>query len=183
MTKKNNKTKSKDSSISSIREGESYLLQTLIDNIPDYIYIKDKENRFIIVNKAMTGLFGKKPEDFIGKTDLDIASPISAKESFKDDSQVIKSKKPIIDKTERIMGLGKEFWMSSSKIPWYDNNGNIMGTMGISRDITRRTQSTDNLLGKERNIINALMDNIPDSIYFKDKNSKFIKMNKALAKR
>ena len=183
MTEKNNKTKSKNKSIAYIQEGRYNLFQTLIDNIPDYIYIKDRENRFIIVNRAMGDLFGKRPEDFIGKTDFDFAPQKIAKESFKDDNQVIKSNKPILDKTERVISSGKESWISSSKIPWYDNNGNVMGTMGISRDITKRTQWSDNLLSKERNIINALMNNIPDDIYFKDLNSRFVRINMAWAKK
>jgi diguanylate cyclase (GGDEF)-like protein/PAS domain S-box-containing protein len=183
VTEKNNKTKSKNKSISYIQEGRYNLFQTLIDNILDYIYIKDRENRFIIVNRAMGDLFGKRPEDFIGKTDFDFAPQKIAKEAFKDDNQVIKSNKPILDKTERIISSGKESWLSSSKIPWYDNNGNVMGTMGISRDITKRTQRSDNLLSKERNIINALMNNIPDDIYFKDLNSRFVRINMACAKK
>ncbi|MGZ5472220.1 MAG: PAS domain-containing protein, partial [Nitrososphaeraceae archaeon] len=178
-TDKDSHIKSKNGDIFHKKADQYNLFQMLIDNIPDYIYIKDRENRFIIVNRAMGDLFGKRPEDFIGKTDFDFAPQKIAKESFKDDNQVIKSNKPILDKTEMIISSGKEFWISSSKIPWYDNNGNVMGTMGISRDITKRTQRTDSLLSKERNIINAIMNSITDHIYFKDLQSCFIRINKA----
>ena len=183
MIKKTKSTKTTNKTELYIQESEQILLETLIDNIPDHIYIKDRKNRFIMVNKAMADLFGKKPKDFIGKTDYDFAIKETAKESFKDDTNVIKSGKPIIDKTEKVMHLGKESWVSSSKIPWYDKSGKIMGTMGISRDITKSKEKTDQLLSVERNIIDALMNNIPDSIYFKDIRSSFIRINKACAKK
>jgi len=160
-----------------------YLLQTLIDNIPDNVYIKDKKNRFIMVNKVFADSISKKPEDFIGKTDLDFFPKDRVKEYSKDENRVMKSGKPITDKVEKLIHSGKEFWMSTSKIPWHDKNGNIMGTMGISRDVTERKKVADDLLSRERNIINALMNNITDSIYFKDLQSRFVRINKALVER
>jgi diguanylate cyclase (GGDEF)-like protein/PAS domain S-box-containing protein len=180
-TDKDSHIKSKNGDIHHKKADQYNLFQILIDNIPDYIYIKDRKNRFIMVNSAMADFYGKRPEDFIGKTDFDFALQKIAKESFKDDNKVIKSNKPIIDKSEKVIRSGKEFWVSSSKIPWHDRNGNIMGTMGISRDITKRTQWADNLLNKERNIINAMMNSITDNIYFKDLQSRFIRINKALS--
>jgi len=72
------------------------LFQKLIDNIPDYIYIKDKKNRFVMVNSTMADFYGKKPEDFIGKTDFDFSPQENAKEYFKDDNRVIKSNQSLI---------------------------------------------------------------------------------------
>jgi diguanylate cyclase (GGDEF)-like protein/PAS domain S-box-containing protein len=178
-TDKDSHIKSKNGDIPHKKADQYNLFQMLIDNIPDYIYIKDRKNRFIMVNSAMADFFRKRPEDFIGKTDFDFDLQKIAKEYFKDDSKVIKSNKPIIDKSEKVIRSGKEFWVSSSKIPWYGRNGNIMGTMGISRDITKRIQRTNSLLSKERNIINAIMNSITDHIYFKDLQSRFIRINKA----
>ena len=158
-----------------------YLLQTLMDNIPDNIYIKDKENRFIMVNKIFADFINKKPEDFIGKTDLDFFPKDRVKEYSKDENRVMKSGKPIIDKVEKLIYSGKEFWMSTSKIPWYDKNGNIMGTMGISRDVTERKKYGDSVLGKEKSFFNAIMNNIADSIFFKDLESRFVRINRACA--
>ena len=180
-TDKDSHIKSKNGAIPHKKADQYNLFQILIDNIPDYIYIKDRKNRFIMVNSAMADFFEKRLEDFIGKTDFDLTPQKIAQESFKDDNKVIKSNKPIIDKSEKLIHSGKEFWVSASKIPWHDRNGNIMGTMGISRDITKRTQWTDSLLNKERNIINAVMNSITDHIYFKDLQSRFIRINRALA--
>jgi len=64
------------------QEDQYYLFQTLIDNIPDYIYIKDSKSRFIMVNKAMADFLGAKPDDFIGKTDFDFYPKKSSKKMF-----------------------------------------------------------------------------------------------------
>src|SRR4030066_1792987 len=165
---KNKRTQNKSSYKFDIKVNQNYMLKTLIDNMPDHIYIKDKNSRFLVVNKAKANFMDKEPQDFIGKTDLDFFPQQRSDEYLKDEKHVMKTGKPIIDKVEIVLYKGKEFWMSSSKIPWYDKNGNIMGTMGISRDITKRKQMENNLLGRERNFFGALMNNIPDSIYFKD---------------
>ena len=178
---KNNNTPNKGKDMFYGQEDQYYLLQTLIDNIPDYIYIKDKKSRFIIVNKTKADSMKKKPEDFIGKTDFDFSPQERAKEYFKDENQIMKSGKPITDKVEKEIHSGKEFWMSTIKIPWYDRNGNIMGTMGISRDVTKRKKSEESLLGREKSFFNALMNSITDSIFFKDPSSRFVRINRACA--
>jgi len=184
MKVKNKQIKSQNNSLLDMSGVRYNLLQTLIDNTPDLIYVKDKKNSFIMVNKSMAEFFGKNPKELIGKTDFYIAAEKSAKESFKDDTNIVKSGKPIIDKTEKIISSsGKEFWVSCSKVPWCDKDGKIMGTMGISRDITKRKQIEDYLLSREKTLFNSLMEQVIDSIYFKDLKSRFIRINKACAER
>ncbi|MDD5622555.1 MAG: PAS domain-containing protein [Actinomycetota bacterium] len=182
-SEKNNETKIDYEKILNGLSNRCDMLQKLIDTIPDYIYIKDKKNRFVMVNSAMANFHRKKPEDFIGKTDFDFAPKEMAKEYSRDDNWIIKNKEPIIDKSEKLIRSGKELWVSCSKIPWYDRNGKIMGTMGISRDITRRKQSEDDLLSNEKNLFDSLMNNIPESIFYKDLNSRFVRINRACAKK
>jgi diguanylate cyclase (GGDEF)-like protein/PAS domain S-box-containing protein len=124
---------------------------------------------------------GKETKDFIGKTDFDFFPKEKSIEYSKDENLVMKNGKPIIDKMEKVIESGKEFWFSTSKIPWYDRNGNIIGTMGISRDVTKRKKSEESLLGREKSFFNALMNNITDSIFFKDLSSRFIRINRACA--
>ena len=157
------------------------ILQILIDNIPEHIHIKDSKNRFIMVNKAKANSIGKKPEDFIRKTDFDFSPKEIAKEFFKEDKKVMQKNKPIINKVGKVVRLGKKFRISSSKIPYYDSKGNIIGTIGISRDIIKSKQSENNLIVREKNFFDSLMDSMPDSIYFKDDNNCFIMVNKAKA--
>jgi len=113
------------------------LLQTLMDNIPDSIYFKDENNRFIMVNKAKAAHSNVKPEDMIGKTDFDFLSEEQAKKAFEDDQEIMTTGKYIINKVEKLTdSTGSNRWVSVTKVPRYDSEGNIVGTAGISRDIT-----------------------------------------------
>jgi len=117
------------------------LLRDLMDFIPDVIYFKDKLGRFIMVNQAHAKGLGVKPEDLVGKTDLDIFSKDRAKKMIQDDAQVMSTGKSIIDKVERATRPdGVDNYVSTTKIPRYDAKGKIVGLIGITRDITRRMQ-------------------------------------------
>jgi len=117
---------------------EHEFLQSLMNGIPDSIYFKDIENRFIMVNKAKAANSKVKPEDMVGKTDFDFLSPEQARKAFEDDEEILKTGKFILNKIEKITHVdGSERWVSVSKIPRFDAEGNIIGTIGISRDITK----------------------------------------------
>ena len=108
-----------------------------MDNIPDSIYFKDEHNRFIMVNKAKAAHSNVKPEDMIGKTDFDFLPEEIAKQAFQDDEDILKTGKYVINKVEKLIGNdGSERWVSVTKVPRFDAEGNIIGTMGISREIT-----------------------------------------------
>ena len=125
----------KQTEIKLAREHE--LLQTLMDSIPDSIYFKDEENRFIMVNKAKASHSNVAPDEMIGKTDYDFLLPDQAKQAFEDDEEVLNTGKFIINKMERITNKdGTDRWLVVTKIPRFDAEGNIIGTMGISRDVT-----------------------------------------------
>jgi diguanylate cyclase (GGDEF)-like protein/PAS domain S-box-containing protein len=158
-------------------------LQILFDSIIDHLYIKDKKNSFVIVNKAQANFYNKKPCDFIGKTDFDLFPKEKAKEYFDHSNKVIKSGKPMLNKTEKFMESGSEIWLSKNIFPLYNTEGEISGIIGISRNFTERKKVEDALIARDRNFFSALMDNIPDSIYFKDKDCRFILINQALAEK
>lgn len=116
---------------------EHGLLKTLMDNIPDSLYFKDEQSRFILVNKAKASHSNVSPEEMIGKTDFDFLSEDQARKIFIDDQSIMQSGKPIINKEEKIThSNGSERWVSVTKIPWYNAEGDIIGTMGITREIT-----------------------------------------------
>jgi len=125
---------------------EQSLLHALMDNIPDFIYFKDEKNRFVRVNKTSAEDRGVTPEDFIGKTDFDIFTEEAAKKCFADDDRVMKTGKPLINSIEKITYLnGMERWFSATKVPRYDEKGKIIGTIGITRDITERKQAEERI--------------------------------------
>jgi len=113
-------------------------LQTIIDSIPDRIYVKDTESRFTLVNEAMIKWFDKNNiRDVIGKTDFDFFSEEHAAQASSDEQQIIKTGNPILNFEEKETWIDKKTtWALSSKMPYYAKDKQIIGTLGISRDIT-----------------------------------------------
>lgn len=117
------------------------LLDELMRSTPDVIYIKDKKGRFVMVNEAHARGVGAKPKDLVGKSDFDIHPREKAERMASDDLRVMSSGKPIVDKIERATRAdGVDNFVSTTKIPRYDNRGRIIGIIGITRDITHRKQ-------------------------------------------
>lgn len=120
---------------------EYRLLTDLMSNIPDVIYFKDNRGKIILVNDAHAKGLGLKPEQVIGRTDFDIFPRDRAEAMFSDDKYVLKTGKPIVDKIERATRPdGADNYVSTTKIPRFDEKGKVIGLIGITRDITRRMQ-------------------------------------------
>ena len=147
------------------------LLQSLLDNIPDSIYFKDKEGKFIKVNKAKATRWNTTPDCMAGKTDFDFSSKKIAEKSFEDDKKIMTTGKAIVNKVEKIKDeKGAECWVLTTKIPRYNRLGKIIGTMGISRDITKLKKSEE----KYKNLFETAID----PIVILDKNGNFVDVNK-----
>jgi diguanylate cyclase (GGDEF)-like protein/PAS domain S-box-containing protein len=122
------------------------LLETLLNNIPDQIYFKDRMSRFVKVNKAVAKFLNiKTTDEVVGKNDLDFCRKEDAEAFRADDQQVMDSKQMLLDRIERGIIMGKETWMSTTKAPFFDEHGHVAGVVGISRDITDRVR-TQNIL-------------------------------------
>ena len=117
---------------------DQHFLNVLMDSIPDSIFFKDLDSRFIKVNQATLKKCGLLSEDeIIGKTDFDIFKKKHAKIAFKDEQKIIKTGKPIINKEVDELWLdGSVTWASVTKIPLKDKKDRIIGTFGLTRDIT-----------------------------------------------
>jgi PAS domain S-box-containing protein len=119
-------------------EYEKYLLDSLMDNMPDSIYFKDKESKLLRVSKYMTERFCSTVDGLIGKTDFDFQNESHAKEAYEDEQNIQRTGKPKIDYVEKeIMQDGSEYWVLTSKLPLINARGEVIGTYGISRDITK----------------------------------------------
>ncbi|MDD2709784.1 MAG: PAS domain S-box protein [Verrucomicrobiae bacterium] len=131
---------------------ERNLLRALMDNVPDCIYFKDLEGRFIRANRALALRHGySDPNQVVGKCDHDTFSPEHADQSLADEKEVILTGNPIIAKEEKEMWPdGRVSWSSTTKMPMRDNAGKIIGTFGISRDITERKQAAEALLHSQK---------------------------------
>ena len=126
---------------------ERRLLDTLIDNMPDYIYVKDAGSRFVVANRAVAELMGvKNPADLLGKTDFDYFPKELATAFFSDEQAIVQSGQPLVNQEERAVDAqGNAKWTSTSKVPWRDKSGEVIGIMGIGRDITRRRNAEEEL--------------------------------------
>lgn len=158
------------------------LLQILMDNITDTIYFKDKDSKFVKVNKAQVKLCGmNSAEDVIGKTDFDFFNIEHSKEAYSVEQRIIFDGKPI-SKLEYVGTRDGNFrWMSSSKVPIFDDGGKVVGTVGITRNVDKMVR-VEHRIKAERDLLQLLIDNIPSPIYFKDIQSKFTRVNLAQSK-
>jgi len=130
---------------------ERDLLRAMLDNSPDSIYFKDLKSRFIRCSRALAGHMGiKNPDEAIGKTDFDYFKPEHAQRAFNDEQRIIKTGEPIIAQAEKeALPSGEERWVLTSKVPLRNRQGTVMGTLGISRDITELKRAEAEL-GKAR---------------------------------
>lgn len=155
------------------------LLQFLMDNIIDTIYFKDTESRFVRINNAQSNLLGvKSPEDAIGKTDFDFFNIEHSKKAFAEEQRIMIDGLPINSLEYVGTKDGKFRWLNSSKVPIFNRNGKVIGTAGITHDVDKMIR-VEHRLKAERDLLQLLIDNIPSPIYFKDKESKFTRVNLA----
>ena len=160
----------------------SSLLETLLENSPDCIYFKDKQSRFVRYSNAFEKLFNvPEGESLRGKTDFDFFLEEHARPAYDDEQEIIRTGNPIVGKLEKEPHPdGRVTWALTTKMPWRDNEGNIIGTFGISKDVTM-IKEAEAELAYERELFQSLLETLPDSIYFKDRDSKFVRVSKSKA--
>ncbi|MEO6603146.1 MAG: EAL domain-containing protein [Polyangiaceae bacterium] len=127
------------SEISQLKD-EIFLLQTLMDNVPDYIYFKDRQSRFTRINRYAAERFGvASPALAVGRTDFDFFTEEHAAQALRDEQEIIRTGRPLVNVEEKeTLPDGNVRWVSTTKLPLHDRDGNTVGTFGISRDITQR---------------------------------------------
>jgi PAS domain S-box-containing protein len=159
---------------------EHLLLRALIDLMPDIISIKDREGRNVWVSRTKLKELGLSDlKDAIGKTGFDFFDRATAERFKQDDDQVLQTGQPVINHREKIVKPdGQTHWHLTTKVPWRDTNGNVVGLMSISRDITERVQAEIELEAKH-NLLRTLIDHLPDCIYAKDAQARKIMANPA----
>ncbi|MDY0102357.1 MAG: PAS domain S-box protein [Lentimicrobium sp.] len=160
---------------------ERELLQNLMDSMPDTIYFKDTEGKFIRINKAQAQILGvESPDDAIGKSDFDFFDEVHSAEAYKDEQKIIACGTPLIGKPEYIRTSdGTYKWVSASKAPYLNQEGEITGIMGISRDINAE-QEAHKLLAENEALLSGVINGMTDLLIIRDKNHKTIKFNKAV---
>ncbi len=126
---------------------EQFLVNALMDNLDDHIYFKDRESRFIRINKSHALSFGlNDPAEAIGKTDFDFFPEGNARQAFENEQEIIRTGKPLV-KEEKLIRIDQPERRSlSTKLPLTDSDGNVIGTFGISRDITSQKMAEQQIL-------------------------------------
>lgn len=127
---------------------ERNLLRTLIDNLPDSTYIKDRDSRFILCSHSLLQAAGvATPEQIVGKTDFDFYTREAAKISHQEEQELMASGEPMInvERCVRDETTGQVAWDLTTKVPLKDNEGIVVGLVGISKNITERKEMEEAL--------------------------------------
>ena len=164
-------------------EQERNLLRTLVDTLPDRIYAKDRDGHFILKNQVDARQMGNASiDEIIGKTDFDYYPAELAEQYSADDEAVMRSGQPLINREEpAVASDGSWGYILTSKVPLRDNQGNVIGLVGIGRDITERRRAETLLqeahdlleqrviertaeLEASKQQVEAILNNSPDGI-------------------
>src|SRR5579863_3927464 len=146
---------------------EGAMLRTLVDNLPDLVYIKDADGRFLLANVAVARVMGaKSPADLLGKSDFDFHPKELATLYHEDEQVVIRGGKPLLAREEECRDpSGRLMHLETTKIPLYDAAGTVTGLVGIGRDVTLRVteaRGLDSAAQESREVIQAVLGGAGD---------------------
>jgi len=154
---------------------EQFLINALMNNLTDHVYFKDIESKFIRINRAHAKSFGlDDPEKIIGKSDFDFFTREAAQKAFEDELAILKTGQPIIKEEKLTRKDSSDAWFSVIKMPLRDNDGNITGTFGISRDITDQKNHEEQLF-----LIANALKSINECVSITDINDHVLFLNQA----
>ncbi|BET65580.1 hypothetical protein ASA1KI_04980 [Opitutales bacterium ASA1] len=142
----------------------------LMESLPDHVYFKDREGRFLCVNRAHALYLGlRSPSEAVGRTDYDFFEPAQAKQKDADEREILRSGVGFIEKEERANSIkGVERWVMTTKLPLFGDDGEMIGTFGISRNISEMKQAREALNAHHR-LLSTLIDILPCRIVVKDR--------------
>lgn len=159
---------------------DSEILRSLMETIPDRIYFKDLDSRFVQVNSAQARWLGaESAAEMIGKTDFDYFAPEHAALARQTEQEIIRTGKSSVGQIERLeLKNGAIEWGSATKLPWRDSRGRIIGTFGITRDHTL-TKQIEERLNQERTLLRTIIDHLPSRVFVKDRMGRYMLNNRA----
>ncbi len=157
-------------------EFERGLFRSFMEHAPDLIYFKDTEGRFIEVNTEKADELNLAPEDLIGRTDFDFLPEEQARIRFEDEQTVMRTRQPI-QKEEQASTPSGDRWYLTTKVPRYDEDGNVVGTFGTSWNITYRKQAEEQLR-QLRALLSNTIDSMPSVLISVDAVGRVILWNK-----
>jgi PAS domain S-box-containing protein len=157
-------------------------LRALIDNVPDFMYVKDLESRFLVANSHVARVVGvETPEELLGKTDFDFYPPEQARGFYEDEQNVIRSGQPLYNREEIGTGIaGNEIYLLTTKVPVRDSTGHVIGVAGIGRDISSRKKVENELREAERKY-REIFDNATFGVFQTTPEGRVLSVNAAFA--
>ena len=158
------------------------VVQSLLNSLPLGMVIKDCDGRRVFANRRYLQLHDAKLDDVLGKTDFDLFPADVAQAMHDDDQRVLSTGESVFKVDERKLGDGRQRWIERNKSPLRNEAGEIVGVQVLLRDVSDR-HSAEQALKLERHLLHTLMDNIPDSIYFKDRDSRFLRVSGQMAEK
>jgi PAS domain S-box-containing protein len=159
---------------------ERDLLQTLMNNLPDHIYFKDADSRFIRINPAHARHLGlRQPEEAIGRSDADFFPLREARQKLVEERRMLVTGEAIVGLVEKSDTANETKWVSSTKVPVYGLDGKITGLVGISHDITGRKQAEEEMRRKTA-LLEAQLNCSIDGILVVDEKGKKILQNQRM---
>ena len=166
----------------SIIEKEREILRTLIDNVPDFMYVKDMDCKFVLANSVCARAMGAATtEELIGKCDFDYYPRELAKTFYDDEIAILRSGQSMHYKEElNIDGEGNVHHLLTTKVPVRDNNGQIVGIAGIGRDISARKKMEDALRQAEQKY-RGIFDKAIVGIFQSSPEGRLLSVNPAMA--
>jgi len=158
------------------------MFQSLVDLIPLNVLIKDANGRRVFANRRYLELQRSELADIVGKSDFDLFPAEVARKYQQDDQLVLTSGTVLRGQEERWSNDGRRQWIERIKGPLLNARGTVIGVYLLFWDVTEKAK-TEAALDLERDLLHALMETIPDAIYFKDHASRFIRVSRAQADR
>ena len=160
---------------------ERNLLRTLIDTISANVYIKDAQSRFVDANLETARKLGtKSPNDLIGKTDFDFFSADLAEQYVAVEQAILQTGQAKLNFEEPTFDqrTGQQTWFLTSKAPIFNEQGEVTGLVGMGFDITESKRAHEQM-ERERDLLQTLIDHLPDYIFIKDVDGRFVNSNAA----
>jgi|GEM_PF-368462 PAS domain S-box-containing protein len=157
---------------------ERNLFRTILDNLPSIIFFKDKDGRYVLSNRAHQGVLGVTQESLLGKTGFDFHPPELARQYQEEEMQIIRTGEPLPPKEELALnrGMGGHRWHLTSRIPFKDENGRVIGTFGISHDITERKRAEE-VLRESQALYHSFVDQLPAAVFRRDREGRYVMVN------
>jgi PAS domain S-box-containing protein len=167
----------------SILDGERQMLRTLIDSIPDFVFVKDLNCKFVVANSALAQAFGgTTPEGMLGKSDSDLVPEEIANRFTKDDRDVICTGQPLYDREETFVDdAGNNIYLLTTKVPLRDDKGEVIGIAGTSRNMTARKKMENALREAERKY-HGIFDDAIVGIFQSTPGGRFLSVNASMAR-